>query len=154
MELREWREKNSITLAELSEAVEVSLGHLSHLELGKKAWSVELAKRVEAFTRGKISATSLLGLSENPRRGRGVREEAAEFEAGSPLTVHVSVAADQAGLLKRQGVDIEAVARAGAQKALKEAEARAWADSNREAIDAYNAWIDKHGTLAEQLGLI
>jgi post-segregation antitoxin (ccd killing protein) len=57
-------------------------------------------------------------------------------------------------MLKESGVDIEAVAREGAARALKEAEAHARSNANREAINAYNAWIDKHGTLAEQLGLI
>ena len=45
----------------------------------------------------------------------------------------------QADLLEKHGVDVEAVARSGAEKALKEAEAKAWADANREAIEASKA---------------
>jgi post-segregation antitoxin (ccd killing protein) len=83
-----------------------------------------------------------------------VREDSQPFGDGKQLTIEVPVSAGQSRLLQEHGVDIEAVARAGATKAIKEAEARAWAEANREAIDAYNAWIKKHGTLAEQLGLI
>ena len=85
---------------------------------------------------------------------QGISEEAAGFGHSSSVTVEIGLPSDRATLLRNSGVDIAATARAGAEKALKEAEARAWADANREAIDAANAWIEKHGTLAEQLGLI
>lgn len=153
MSLRDWRARNNVTLAELSEAVGVSLGHLSHLELGKKNWSVELAKRIETFTRGQVAASSLLGLASSRKR-RDVSEDDVAFEAQSRLTIDVLVSTDQAQLFRKHSIDIETVARAGAEKAIREAQATAWAEANREAIEDSRRWIEKHGTLAEQLGLI
>ncbi len=76
------------------------------------------------------------------------------FAASEQLTISLTVSADQARVLRDAGADAKSIARAGAERALREAEAKAWADANREAIDASNAWIEKYGTFAEQLGLI
>jgi len=94
---------------------------------------------------------------KNPRRRsgrRGVGEDAAAFDNGEEITMKVRITADQARVLRGSGMDIEALAQAGAEKALKEAEVRAWKEANHEALEASNRWIEKHGTLAEQLGLI
>jgi len=154
MSLRDWRKKNGVALADISEAEGVSIGHLSHLERGEKIWSVDLAKRIEAFTRGEVTAASLLGLADPKTRKRSLREDAASFDGAPRLTIEVPLPAERAKALRDSGADINAIARAGAEKALKEAEAKAWAEANREAIEASNAWIEKHGTLAQQLGLI
>lgn len=127
---------------------------VSRIEKGTQQPSPEVAQRIDDFTDGEVTAASLLGLSETAPRKRGVREDAASFDGASHLTVNVPLPPDRAKALRDIGADIKAIARAGAEKALKEAEAKAWADANREAIEAANAWIEKHGTLAEQLGLI
>lgn len=126
---------------------------ISRIEKGAQRPSAELAERIAAWTKGQVSAASLVGLGESGDH-RSVREEGVAFETKPVLSIEIPIAADQARVLRTAGVDVEAVARAGAEKALKEAEAKAWAEANREAIDAYNVWIDKHGTLAEQLGMI
>src|SRR5262249_41966524 len=145
--------QEKLTLEEVGNAVRASGMSISRIEKGTQRPSPELANRIEKFTRGYVSAASLLGVAER-ESVRGVKEDSADFETGPRMTIHVSVSADQSRLLEKQGVDIEAIARAGAEKALKEAEARAWAEANREAIEASNRWIEKYGTLAEQLGLI
>ena len=154
MKLREWRLMNKVTLADLGEAVGVSKGHLSFFESGKKKLSADLAKKIEAFTRGQVTAASLLGLREAPRRARDMREETAAFQAKEALTVEVTLPAAQRKELQTLGIDVETVAREGARRAITEAHAAAWRDANREAIDAYNKWIAEHGALAEQFGLI
>jgi antitoxin CcdA len=153
MNLREWRLKHEVTLADLSRALGVSIGQLSHLELGKRKWSVDLAKKTEAYTKGVVTAASLLGVRTG-RRVRGVREDSAPFGETEFMALEIPIELETLQRLRAQGVDVEAVARAGAEKAIKEADARAWADANRDAIEASNRWIEKHGTLAEQLGLI
>ena len=154
MDLRTWRTSANLTLQSVGEAVGCTKTALSDIERGVRRPSTDLAKRIEAFTRGKVTAASLLGLNEAKRTRRGVREDAEPFAGAEQLTIELSVSAEQSRLLQKHGVNIEAIARTGAEKALKEAEARAWADANREAIEASNRWIEKHGTLAEQLGLI
>ncbi len=123
-------------------------------EKGARRPRLEVANRIEAATRGEVTAASLLGLSESTPRKRGVREDAAAFDGASRLTIDVTIPPERAKALRDSGADISAIARAGAEKALKEAEAKAWAEANREAIEASNAWIEKHGTFAEQFGLI
>ena len=153
MKLAEWRKLEDLTLQQVGKAVRVSAMSVSRIEKGVQRPAPELAKRIEKLTGGRVSAASLVGISEASAT-RGVKEDAAMFERGSGLTINVPVSTDQLRLLKKQGIDAEAVARMGAERAIKEAESRAWAEANREAIEASNAWIEKHGTLAEQLGLI
>ncbi len=154
MNLRTWRKIKGLSADELGSRVGCAASTLVSYENGTRRPRPDVAQRIESVTGGQVSAASLLGLSEPRRRKRSVREEAASFAAGEQLTISLTVSADQAGVLRRAGADVEAVARAGAEKALKETEARAWAEANREAIEASNRWIAKHGTLAEQLGLI
>lgn len=101
-------------------------------------------------------ARALADLHAAPRKStrRNFHEDAAAFEGASTITIEISLLPERAKRLEDSGADIAVIVRAGAEKALKEAEAKAWADANREAIEASSAWIEKHGTLAEQLGLI
>lgn len=101
-----------------------------------------------------VVADMKAGSSTPAARPREVREEGAAFDAGDLVRLEIAVGCRAVAALRKTGQDVEAIARVGAEKALKEAEAKAWAEANREATDAYNKWIEKHGTLAEQLGLI
>jgi post-segregation antitoxin (ccd killing protein) len=154
MKLIDWRTAQGLSQDKVARAVRASAMSISRIEKGAQRPSPELAKRIEAYTKGAVTAAALLGIEETRKRSRGVREDGEAFGGAEKITIAVAVSADQARLLQKHGVDVEAIARAGAEKAVKEAEARTWAEANKEAIAAYNAWIDKHGTLAEQLGLI
>lgn len=152
MKLRDWRKAKQLSAEDLGARVGVAASTLVSYENGTRRPRADVAQRIEAATGGAVSAVSLLGLSE-PRK-RDFREDAESFVAGEEVTIHFTLSANQARLLEGAGADVKAVARAGAEKAVKEAEAKAWADANREAIEAANVWIEKHGTLAQQLGLI
>jgi post-segregation antitoxin (ccd killing protein)/DNA-binding XRE family transcriptional regulator len=153
MNLADWRAHRKLTLREVAEAVGVTAMSVSRIEKGTQRPSPQIAQKIDTLTNGQVTAASLLGLAEvKPRRG--VREDAAAFDGRPTVTIEVPLPPERAKLLKDSGADITAIARAGADRALKEAEAKAWAEANREAIEASNAWIEKHGTFAEQLGLI
>lgn len=154
MNLRDWRKQHGLTQQALADALGLTNSAITKYEKGSQRPRPELAKRIENFTRGEVTAASLLGLSESRTRQTILREDAEFFNSGGQLTISLTVTADQARLLDSHGADVKAVARAGAEKAIKEAEAKAWGAANREAIEASNAWIGKHGTFAEQLGLI
>ncbi|MDP3494555.1 MAG: helix-turn-helix domain-containing protein [Hyphomonadaceae bacterium] len=154
MNIVQWRKQHGVTQDQMADAIGSSRPHLSKIERGTTEPSPDLARRIEAFTRGEVSAASLLGLTETRGARRGLREDAAAFDASSGLTITLPFSPEREKLLRESGIDAADIARAGAEKALKEAEAKAWAESNREAIDAYNIWIEKHGTLAEQFGTI
>jgi antitoxin CcdA len=153
MRLAAWRKLEGKTLQQVADGVRVSAMSISRIEKGQQRPSPEVAKKIDSYTRGKVTAASLLGL-DTAGAGRNVREESATFEAGEFMAIEIPIDLERLKGLRAQGVDVEGVARAGAERALKEAEARAWAEANREAIEASNRWIEKHGTLAEQLGLI
>lgn len=151
--LRDWRKKHGLTQQALAEALGLTNSAITKYEKGAQRPRTDVAKRIEAFTKGDVTAASLMGLEES-KRPRSLREDAAAFGDAAKLTIELRLSSRQERFLREGGIDIAAIARAGAEKAIKTAEAKAWAEANREAIDAYNAWIDKHGTLAEQLGLI
>jgi antitoxin CcdA len=147
-QLRKDIRRSGASLAEISRRAGVALTTL-HSFMSRDGSEM----RASNFTKVADAFVSLM--TEAPRdRARGLREDSAAFESAARMTVEIPVTEALMKTLRDGGHDVEAIARAGAEKALKEAEAKAWAEANREAIDAYNKWIAKHGTLAEQLGLI
>ncbi len=154
MNLLDWRTAKKLSQRDIANAIGVTAMSVSRIEKGAQQPSPKIAQKIDDFTDGAVTAASLLGLSESPARQRGVREDAASFAVSEQVTISLIVSADQARALRDAGADAKSIARAGAERALKEAEAKAWADANREAIEASNAWIEKYGTFAEQLGLI
>ena len=154
MNILQWRKLHCVTQDQMADAIETSRPHLSKVERGATEPSPDLARRIEAFTRGEVSAASLLGLEDAKPRRRSVREDSVNYQAAESVSVDVPLSTQQRQDLIALSIDIEAVARAGAQKALAEAHSKVWAEANRDAIDAYNVWIEKHGTLAEQFGTI
>ena len=146
--LRDEIEASGFTLAEIARRADIALTTL-HTFVSKDGAEM----RTSNFE--KVSAALANLRSEaSKRRPKGVHEDTATYAAGDRISVTVAITPDQAQAFDRGGVNVEAVVRAGAETALKEAEAKVWADANRDAIDSYNKWIEKHGTLAGQLGLI
>jgi transcriptional regulator with XRE-family HTH domain len=154
MKLRDWRKGQGLPLDEVASRIGVAVATLGAYENGTRRPRAPTARKIEAVTQGAVTAASLLGIEEATQRSRGVREEAVPYRPTETISVQIPVSSQQRQDLIDLGIDIDAIALAGAQKALAEAHSKAWTDRNREAIEAYNAWIDKHGTLAEQLGLI
>ena len=154
MRLRDWRKKAGMSVEAFALRCGVAVSTVYGYENGSRTPGAEIAQKIEIITKGAVSAASLIGLAPLRSANRGVREDAVSYASDGQVSVTVAVTEDQARMFARNGIDIEAVARAGAEKALKEAEAKAWAEANREAIEASKAWIEKYGTFAEQLGLI
>lgn len=154
MTLAEWRVARKLTLRQLGEKVGVSAMSMSRIEKGAQRPSPQLANQIEALTKGQVSAASLVGLTSSTGRRRGVGEDAPDFKAGGYVTISIAVSAETADILKKARVDIEKTARKGAEQAIKDAQAQAWRAANAGAIEASKHWVEKHGTLAQQLGLI
>lgn len=168
MQLRDWRHTNKLTLDQMAEGLGTSGSHLSNIETGKRSCSATFAKRIEAYTKGEVTAASLLGLDEAdkcPSAHTAVREEATAFAPEAPLadrpwrkpvtvTVDLTLTAGELEDIREYVLDVEAVAREAGLKAIRAAYKAAWGEANRDAIEAYNKWIAEHGTFAEQMGLI
>lgn len=154
MDLRTWRTKVGLTLEAFGERVDCTKAALSDIERAKKRPSTDLAKRIEAATRGEVSAAVLLGLEQSTKRRKSLREDAAPFGDSGVLNVSVPLPAMLQEDIGALGIDAEAVARDGALRALKEATAAAWREANKDVIEQNRRYIEKHGTFAEQMGLI
>lgn len=154
MKLIDWRRAQGLSQDKVARDVRASAMSISRIEKGRQRPSPELAKRIETYTKRAVTAASLLGLSDRRDRARGVDEEPAIYRDTETVSVDVTLVAQQRQDLVDLGIDIESVARKGAQKALAQAHSEAWREANKDAIAAYNAWIKKYGTFAEQLGLI
>ena len=148
--LRREIRKSEIALADIARRAGVPLTTL-HTFVHKEGSEM----RASNFEKVAGAFAALGGATvKTARASRAVREEPAPFEPGGQIAVTIDIRTEELETLRHFGIDIEAVARHGATQALKEAQARAWREANREAIEASIAWIEKHGTLAEQLGLI
>ena len=66
----------------------------------------------------------------------------------SPLRkvrANVSLDAQVAGRARALGLNVSAVAEGALREAVREAEARAWAEENPEALVAHESWLREHG---------
>ena len=151
MSLTDWRKRNGLTLAELGKEVGASAAALSRCERAERRPSPELAKRIEAATKGEVTAAELLGLNADKPVTRSVGESSRAFKAAP---VSVAVPADLAEMACAYGLNVEALIAEGGISGLREAFKAAYIERHREAIDEINASVREHGTLSERFGTI
>lgn len=60
-------------------------------------------------------------------------------------STNISLAADLVEEAKAFDINLSRACEAGLEAALKEERKRRWQDENREAAEASNAWVEKHG---------
>ncbi|MDZ4762387.1 MAG: type II toxin-antitoxin system CcdA family antitoxin [Alphaproteobacteria bacterium] len=80
----------------------------------------------------------------------------ADTSASPPRKQRVNITLDQALVAEARayGLNLSEITSAALLESLRAERKRRWSEDNREAIEAKKRWIEKHGTLAEQLGLI
>lgn len=59
-----FRRQGRGSMTELADALKTSKGYLHEIAKGKRRPSVEMARRIETATQGKVKAIGLLGLKE------------------------------------------------------------------------------------------
>lgn len=154
MILSEWRKRNRVTQAALAAACETSASYISQIETGVRRPGPALAKRIEAFTRGQISAAALLGVDGTAEPlPSGVSEERAQF-ADDQTNVNLTIPAQVLQTAKRYGVDVEAALLAGGLPELKKRNREAFMAANAEAVEWLENYVEEHGTLSQQFGMI
>jgi transcriptional regulator with XRE-family HTH domain len=105
MDLRSWRKSKNLSVDELAQRIGIAGSTLTSYENGIRRPKAETAQKIEAVTKGAVSAASLLGLtSHTTRSAQGVREDADPFVGAQQLTIEVPVSADQSRLLQAHGV--------------------------------------------------
>ena len=76
----------------------------------------------------------------------------AVFDPKSPKKAcNVSVNEDLLRQAKALGINISQTLEAGLEARVREAKARAWAEENKDAIDAYNRYVSEHGVWSDGL---
>lgn len=153
MHIRDWRLDKGLSAAQMADLCGVAGPTIRSYENGSRRPRPEIAARIEAATRGEVTASELLGLKTSTR-SRGVREDARSFEYPSSTNVSVGVSSELAELVERYGLDAPALIAEGGLPRLEEATKQAWADANEDALKATAKYIETHGTPAEQLGLV
>lgn len=110
--------------------------------------------RASTFERVASAFAELKAGIGDSKPSRNVREDATAFADAARLNISIAVPAFLQNDIKMLAIDAETIAREGALRALKEAASAAWLETNREAIEQNRRHIEKHGTFAEQMGLI
>ncbi|HWD27747.1 MAG TPA: type II toxin-antitoxin system CcdA family antitoxin [Rhizomicrobium sp.] len=94
-------------------------------------------------------------LQDPPRPFRGPepaeRERPSRQRAGPKKAVNVSVDAELLKIAKEIGVNISKVAEDALRKATEPERIRRWREENKEAIESYNAYIERNGIFGEEL---
>ncbi len=62
---------------------------------------------------------------------------------------NVSIRSDLLTAARKAGVNLSATLERALQAELAEADRQRWREENREAVEAYNEYVDKHGTFSD-----
>lgn len=87
---------------------------------------------------------------ESPQRFQHSGRIGQPPKAGRKRAVNVTVAEDILADAKRLGMNISQVLEDELRKRVTEEKTRRWQEENREAIDAHNRFIEKHGIWSEK----
>jgi len=152
MQLKQWRKKSGLTQSQLGERAGLTGVQIGRIERGLSPASRESAKRIEAATKGEVTAAELLGLETGaPARAGHMSEDPASFKGNAAVSIPVPPALlEQA---RAQGLEVEALVAEGGIVALREASKKAWYEENRDVIEANRAHIEKYGTFGQRHGV-
>lgn len=67
MTLREFKKKNKLKLEEMAAELDLSVSHVSDLITGRRGASLDVAVRIEDYTKGKVSCRDMLATFESAR---------------------------------------------------------------------------------------
>jgi antitoxin CcdA len=67
--------------------------------------------------------------------------------------VNVSINSDLLRRAREMSINVSRALEAELERILREERARRWKDDNREAMEAFNRWIEEHGVFSDRLRL-
>jgi antitoxin CcdA len=67
--------------------------------------------------------------------------------------VNVSINSDLLRRAREMSINVSRALEAELERILREERARRWKEDNREAIEAFNRWIEEHGVFSDRLRL-
>ncbi|MEM6557984.1 MAG: helix-turn-helix domain-containing protein [Pseudomonadota bacterium] len=134
--LGQWRKSKGYTQGAFAKLIGTSAAYISQIESGHRRPSIELAKRIEKATRGRVPAAILMGLDTS----KAVRETATSFETDRRLS-------EEARAL---GLDPEAIAAKAIEASVKRKRFDAWLDENADAFVANAKEIEDSGLWSDR----
>ncbi len=137
MELRTWRTHNKLTLQVLADALGTTKGYVSEIERGIRHPSPDLAKRIEAFTNGEVTAAELLGLDPATPK-RHVADSSANY---APNAVTVAIPEALFEKANEYGLDIPALVAEGGIPCLRAVFKEEYIRRNQAGIESTRRYI-------------
>lgn len=120
-------------------------------ENGSRRPRRDIAKRIEAFTKGAVTAAELLGVDARPPHRNGVAETSAAYQADDANTATIPIPAPLFELATSFSLDIPALVAEGGIPRLREATKAEYYERNKEGIESTRRYIEAHGTPGEQM---
>ena len=158
MKIAEWRKRNNLTQARFAELVGLAAPTVSQLESRSRRPSAEVARRIEFITKGEVSAAELLGVT----RPVGIQEESVAIEGevdphpyrGDKGSLVLNLPLGLLEAAEEYGLDAAALVLEGGREKLEAEVRREFRTRNAEAIEWTRKYIEEHGTLSQQFGMI
>lgn len=154
MILSEWRKQHHVTQKALAEACETSASYISQIETGVRRPGPELAKRIESFTFGEVLAATLMGVDSKAEPTKPGFSEGRADIIDDQAWVDLSIPAQVLETAGRYNVDVSAALLAGGLPELKKRNREAFMAANAEAVEWLENYVEEHGTLSQQFGMI
>lgn len=145
--LRKQIRASGLTLTEIAARAGIAVTTL-HTFMSKKD------AEMRASNHQKV-AKALIDLTTNNEKAtprRELREEGSAFAAQKHLTVSIPVTSG-IEMARELGLDVEAIAANGATEAVRDAARKAFREKYKSQFAAKAAFIEEHGTFAEQVGI-
>ena len=160
MTLREWRESKGMSLRELAETFGMSVHTLSAYERGLRKPRSETAQKIERLTSGAVAASELLGLTPS----RGVTEDTVPITGALEADPH-PYRGDKGSLVlnlplglleaaEEYGLDAAALVLEGGREKLEAEVRHEFRSRNAAALEWTRKYVEEHGTLSQQFGMI
>lgn len=134
--LGQWRKSKGYTQGAFAKLIGTSAAYISQIESGHRRPSIELAKRIEKATHGRVPAGALMGLGSS----KAVREASTPFETDQRLS-------DEA---RELGLDPEAIAAQAIEASVKRKRFDAWLEENSSAFAANAKDIENNGLWSDR----
>lgn len=134
--LKEWREKNNVSLHELGRRSGVGHTQIMRIERGENSPRSVTAKRLSEATGGAVTAGALLGITQQVV---GVREDTAPFDH------------ELRSEAKALGLNPDAIAKKAIEEEIQRKRFDAWMEDNRDAMDANAKDLRENGLWSDGL---
>jgi antitoxin CcdA len=135
MTLAEYKAREALSLTALAKHLGCPVSTVHGWLTGQRRPDWASLERIRAATDGAVSPADFLPSHSASRETPTAKAMPGFAEAQSPFAAEA----------RALGLDPEAIAEKSLRDAIRAEKERRWREENREAIEAQNAWVEKHG---------